>query len=528
MRDAEQHTPEERASKHAKHAAGSIETTNMSPVDTETSSMPRNGSAIPLTVPSTQESKKKISTKQILMAVGIVFVVLVAAYVAGVIFFSSHFFPNTTLNDRDFSFDAADTMISEIQNEADDYSLTIEGQGFSYTFETGQTEITIDPDQIAEDVLTQQNAALWPVEIFKSHDVSGLVVATFNEEGFQETLTEQVAAFNEGQTASRNASIVYDENTDSFALEEEVYGSQLDTDMVIALASQAVQSLKTTCELTEDCVIQPTVLVEDSETQQALEDAEEMFPSDVSLMLDGSVEAATIDKATLAEWIYISSSDYSIQLDEDDLTAWVDDVASGLNTVGTTRTWTREDGKTCTVSGGTWGWEVDTSSLSTTVYDTLMEGGASSIDIPCTQTGDVYNGAGSRDWGAYVDVDLTQQKARYYDASGNLLYSCDIVSGLPTDDRSTPTGVYYLNAKESPSTLVGYNDDGTIDYETPVSYWMPFIGNSVGLHDATWQSSFGGTYYKTNGSHGCINLPLSAAKWFYNNLSTGVCVITHY
>ena len=127
-----------------------------------------------------------------------------------------------------------------------------------------------------------------------------------------------------------------------------------------------------------------------------------------------------------------------------------------------------------------------------------------------------------------MDVDLTEQTARYYDANGSLLHSCGIVSGLPTADRATPTGVYYLNAKQSPSTLTGYKPNGEIDYETPVSYWMPFVGNSVGLHDATWQSSFGGSRYKTNGSHGCVNLSLSDAQWFYENLSTGTCIITHY
>ena len=58
-----------------------------------------------------------------------------------------------------------------------------------------------------------------------------------------------------------------------------------------------------------------------------------------------------------------------------------------MNTVGTERTWTREDGKVCTVSGGTYGWQVDTSSLADTVYNTMSQGGAETIDIPCSQSG---------------------------------------------------------------------------------------------------------------------------------------------
>ena len=51
-----------------------------------------------------------------------------------------------------------------------------------------------------------------------------------------------------------------------------------------------------------------------------------------------------------------------------------------------------------------------------------------------------------------------------------------------------------VNAKESPSKLIGYNGNEKI-YETEVQYWMPFVGNYIGFHDADWQSAFGGTLY---------------------------------
>lgn len=70
-------------------------------------------------------------------------------------------------------------------------------------------------------------------------------------------------------------------------------------------------------------------------------------------MLNGSVKAATIDKATFAGWLSISPEDYSLSISQDGVASWVDEKAEGMNTVGTTRTWTREDGKVCTVSGGT-------------------------------------------------------------------------------------------------------------------------------------------------------------------------------
>ena len=55
---------------------------------------------------------------------------------------------------------------------------------------------------------------------------------------------------------------------------------------------------------------------------------------------------------------------------------------------------------------------------------------------------------------------------------------------------------------------------------------MPF-NNGIGMHDAKWRSSFGGTIYKTGGSHGCINLPPSVAKTIFDNISAGTPVICY-
>ena len=48
------------------------------------------------------------------------------------------------------------------------------------------------------------------------------------------------------------------------------------------------------------------------------------------------------------------------------------------------------------------------------------------------------------------------------------------------------------------------------------------------MHDAYWRSSFGGKIYKTNGSHGCINLPPAVAKTVYENISAGMPVLCYH
>lgn len=121
----------------------------------------------------------------------------------------------------------------------------------------------------------------------------------------------------------------------------------------------------------------------------------------------------------------------------------------------------------------------------------------------------------------YVEIDMTEQKAYYYE-NGEQKLATDIVTGCTGLGRGTPTGVYHLLAKMRSVSLVGK------DYVSYVEYWMPFIGNSIGMHDASWRSSFGGTIYKTNGSHGCVNMPAASAKKFFETVPVGTYVITFY
>lgn len=100
-----------------------------------------------------------------------------------------------------------------------------------------------------------------------------------------------------------------------------------------------------------------------------------------------------------------------------------------------------------------------------------------------------------------------------------------IVTGGP--GYRTPPGLFALAYKTSPATLKGKNRDGS-DYESHVTFWMPFNGG-IGIHDADgWRSAYGGSIYVYGGSHGCVNVPYSAAETIFYNVSAGMPVIVHY
>ena len=111
-----------------------------------------------------------------------------------------------------------------------------------------------------------------------------------------------------------------------------------------------------------------------------------------------------------------------------------------------------------------------------------------------------------------MSTSICPSKVRYYNEKDEELFVTDCVTGDVSKGRSTPTGLYYLRAKKSPEVLTGFNADGTKDYETHVTYWMPFIRNSIGLHDASWRGKPGVRSIRATVRSGCVNLPTDARE----------------
>lgn len=121
----------------------------------------------------------------------------------------------------------------------------------------------------------------------------------------------------------------------------------------------------------------------------------------------------------------------------------------------------------------------------------------------------------------YVDVDIENQHVMVFE-NAKLIMETPCVTGTPNKARETHKGVFHIYAMQRNRILRGRERL----YESFVNYWMPF-DEGIGLHDATWRGSFGGTIYKSSGSHGCVNLPLSFAKELYSKVYVGETVYVH-
>lgn len=489
--------------------------------------------------------------RRVLIALGVVLAVLVIAYGGGVVLFGNVCYPNTVIADTDVSLMTRDTAISRVRSSAEGYRLTVEGDGFTWTFDPESASEVIDAEAAVDRTIGANDPFEWPVrlvEALSNTDSNAAVESSadggeevsldqidlpqgFDRDAFLADLDAALDAFNETRTGTFDAAGAYDADAGKFTLEKARSNQNLDKEAIEVAALRAISTLSKNVALDEGSFVPLAGGASESELRAAIDQANSLIGTDVDLKMGGSV-VATLDGATFVQWMTFDES-LKPTLSTEPLAQWVRDLAeTKLDTIGCQRTYARPDGKVVTVSGGTYGWNSDEQQLVKLLQEAVANKQVGEIDIPTLQNAAVWTAKGEKDWGAYCDIDLTEQHCRYYDASGNILWESGCVTGNPNEGDATPTGVYILNAKRQNETLIGMDmdKDGEPDYRSPVAYWMPFVGNLIGLHDASWQSASvftNPTAYLWAGSHGCVNLPTDKAGELYNLIQVGDCVIVH-
>ena len=473
-------------------------------------------------------SGKKHVGKTLAIVFGVIVGVLLVIYLVGALMFSNKLFPNTKLNDEDVSLISTEELAKKLNTAADNYKLQVTGSnGYTQTITAKDIDLKNAAGTTMDTMVPNHNAWGWPVEVFKTHDITDGAITSYNADTLTNLVNTAVDTFNATAIQPVNANIAYDSKAATFNITKETVGTALNKDAVLSAVTKSVNGLDEKLTLDTTYLLQPTLLSSDSRLQTSVQNAQKMCKTNVTYTV-GDVKAATLDVSVLAPMIEIDA-ECNTTLNSDKLNEWASGISGKLNTVGSTRTYTRPDGKQITVSGGAYGWILNEEAFENQVRTDAAEGAVKTVAIEFEQSGTGFTALGGADWGKrYVDVDLTEQHVRFYDDSGNIIWEADCVSGAPTDNHATPTGVWYVNAKESPSKLIGYTSSGQKEYETQVQFWMPFEGNGVGFHDATWQSAFGGTRYQDGyGSHGCINLSYEKAESLYGIIKTNDVVIVH-
>lgn len=447
---------------------------------------------------------------------------LLVIYLGISAFFIGHFYINTTINGKDFSGKTVEDVEAYFKEQVQDYQLTlIEMDNATDVINGSEISLEYEESSEIEDALKAQNPLLWVKAFFSRSSTDVTVSVNYDQAALEEKIQTIQAVTNE-QTEPVSAYPKFDGN--SFVVEPEVYGTAVDMDVLSEKITMAVTEFEPSLDLLEEeCYKLPKYTSDSPEVQAACDTMNEYCKASVTYTM---TENVVVDKTLISTWLSYDDN-MQVTFNEDAVREWMREFGSTYDTVGTTRTITTPTGKTAEVSGGTYGWSIDEDTETQNLINSIKNGEVVTREPAYAQTAASHS---AQDWGTtYLEVDLSTQHM-WYIVNGSVALETDVVTGLPTADRQTPAGVYYILYTERNATLKGETDPDTGKpiYETPVAYWMPFTWQGHGFHDATWQPGFGGNLYQTLGSHGCVNMPLDQAGNLFNMLSAGTPVVIHY
>ena len=208
-------------------------------------------------------------------------------------------------------------------------------------------------------------------------------------------------------------------------------------------------------------------------------------------------------------WVY--TFDYEGLIDN-----FISELSKELNTLKNGSKFVTHEGEEVIVSGGNWGNDLNIKKVKEELVN-IFENSDEKEVKGTLYWNEVHDPDINK--GNYVEVDLENQKIYLY-VDGEEIGSSSVVTGNVANGNATPPGVFKYWYKTTNATLRGPG------YSCFVSYWMPFNGG-IGLHDATWRSSFGGNIYQKNGSHGCVNMPVYMAELIYKYLDESFVIVCH-
>ncbi|UGB35905.1 L,D-transpeptidase [Microbacterium sp. cx-55] len=230
----------------------------------------------------------------------------------------------------------------------------------------------------------------------------------------------------------------------------------------------------------------------------------------------GDERTVPVDRAVAASWLTVSDVDGDIALaaDAGAIQATVDTLPSLVDRAPVNATVvTNSAGETLReLTAGLAGRSLDDTSSIASAFAAQLAGGDAAYRLTVAetpfQTTALYR---------HIDVNLSTQRAVLYE-NDQVVQSWAVSSGLP--GTATPTGNFEVFAH------VSMQDMGcgpTSAYCTKDVPWVTYFAPDVGFHGAYWHNNFGNPM-----SHGCVNMPVSQAKFVFDWAPNGTEVSVHH
>lgn len=456
--------------------------------------------------------------------IGIIIVSVLLLIIIGVVVLFNFVFPpnsvvDTNIGSIEIGLKTNKQVVEIFENKLNDYTYTLKlSDGNIKEYSINDIKSNIDSNSLYDKIKELKKFKF----IFGNNEqkIDLLNIVEIDTTKIN-NIFDSISVKEENQIESKDAYISYSEEKKSFEIVPEVYGNIL-VDNPSDLIIEPLNSYIETIDLVElGCYTAPSVLSSNEILLSNLEDYNSY--KDVKITYIFGENNEVLDFSKFYSWLVPNYLEDGLTLNEEKPFTFSDEGVNGFiselnkkyTTIGTAREFTTSTGETITITTGDYGWILDRKKMSESVRNLLSTKTSETLDGIFSQKGALF---GEKDYSnSYVEVSIDNQRVWMY-VNGECIVDTPVVTGNVGRNMGTRKGIFSLTYKTKNAVLRG------ADYETPVKYWMPFDGG-IGLHDATWRGSFGGNIYKWNGSHGCVNMPLNAAKTVYENIDKSMPII---
>lgn len=446
--------------------------------------------------------------------------VLIITAIVIAVYSSGHFARGTKVN----GIDVSGMSVKQLQKRIGEYSINVKERKideksrdesfFEETIKGSDIGLAVGDAQPLYDILKGQGFIKFFAGDKKDYEISHTL--SYDKDLLAKEVSALKGASATDGTEAVSASIAEYTEGKGYEIVSEQQGDILDEQATCEAIEKAVASLKESVDLSKEKAYKKPEFTSESDV---LKDAVETLNRYVGTKITYRFgdDTVVLDGTRINKWIKIKK-DNTVKIRRNKVEKFVQELHRKYDTVFTNRKFKTAYGDTVTVYGGDYGWWMNTVKETDKLVKLIQKGAVKERTPEYRQTAVSY---GDKDYGdTYAEVDLSGQHV-FVVKNGKVVFDTACVTGNESQGHATPAGTYGITYKQRNATLRGEN------YETPVSYWMPFNGG-IGFHDAYWRSRFGGTLYRTGGSHGCVNLPPSSAKKIYSLVEQGTPVICYH
>ena len=437
-----------------------------------------------------KKKRRSLGVGSGILAVLLLFFII---YIVGVFYFNNHFLFRTKVNNIDVSL--MDKEIAQKTLSLSDYNLEVLQKDLSGNDKDEYLNINEAGTKLEFDVsnlLKEQNNIFWFTSLFRNNNLAcNDVTGTYDKDNIK-YLVDKLYCLQEINTVKpKDAAIVLEGN--ELKLIEAHDGLQIDKDKVVEKVINCLDNLlsgskNNVVDLRNDY---NKASIPSSSLTHDYENMKKVLDKTITINISNNYQTF-IEKNKIIELLELNNNKFEVNYDN--LKTYIDSLV---------KQYPNSDES----------YYMNTEALSKLLSDNLLLDYDSIIKVEWLKT---------KKGNTYIDVDISDQTLYFY-VDGEVVMSSPVVTGA--QDSGTPKGTYEIQRKVADTTLKG------ADYTEHVDYWIGWDydtgGRLYGFHDASWRDSFGGDIYLTDGSHGCVNMPLSKVRYLYENAEMGTKVIIH-